>query len=394
MIAKVAKRCLLALLLLGLPVRAGELQEVEAKGEAAIIQGDKAQARDKAIDDALRKAVESAVGTMISSETISENYQLLSDRIYSHSDGYVQKYRITDEREGDGVYIVEVKAKVTTGSIHNDLQSLQLLMERKDMPRVLIMVAEQNIGETKMSYWWGGQSGHVLSEDMRIVESTILNIMREKGFTFVDPETLSGTKKVSVPVALLSNKQAMRVARTSDAELLIVGKAVARDLGQTWEGTRYKTASAEVSIRAINTSNGEIIASVSVPGQAWNINATAAGSQALRNAGKAAAEKLIEQITAKWVAETSSTSRVRVTVSGVKNSRMLKKLIGVMSGQVRSVKSVHTRRMKAGVAELEIMLAGKTRDLAAELEAKDFGGVFKLEVESVRASSLGLKLLP
>ena len=391
----VATSCFLALVLLALPARAGDVQEIEAKGEAAIMQGDKAMARDKAIDDALRKAVESAVGTMISSETITENYQLLSDRIYSHSDGYVQKYRITDEREEDGVYIVEVKAKVGIVSIQNDLQSLKLLMQRKDMPRVLILVAEQNIGSGKMSYWWGGHSGgHVLAEDMRIVESTIMDIMREKGFTFVDPETLSGTKKVSVPVALLTDKQAMRVARTTDAELIIVGKAVARDLGQTWEGTRYKTASAEVSVRAINTSNGEVIASASVPGQAWNINTTAAGSQALRNAGKAAAEKLIEQITAKWVAETSSTTRVRVIVSGVKNSRMLKKLTGVLSGQVRGVKSVYTRRMKAGEAELEIMLAGKTRDLAAELEAKDFGGVFKLEVESVRASSLRLKLLP
>jgi len=45
--------------------------------------GRKDIARDHAIKDALRKAVEQAVGTFIFSETVVENYEVLSDRIYS-----------------------------------------------------------------------------------------------------------------------------------------------------------------------------------------------------------------------------------------------------------------------------------------------------------------------
>ncbi len=388
-------RAFLVLLVLGLalalPLYAADTQEVEATGQAAILEGDKSHARDKALDDALRKAVEQAVGTMISSETITENYQLISDRIYSKAEGYVSKYRILDEKEEDGVFIVQVRAQVATGAVQSDLESLHLLLERKEMPRMLALVAEQNIGLEKPAYWWGGA---LLSEDMRVVEGTLMEIMRAKGFTFIDPETLRGKKKVSMPVAVLSDKQARRVASTTDAEVILVGKAVARDIGQTWEGTRMRSANAEVQVRAINTSNGEVIAVASDEATVPHVSATTAGKQALKKASEKVAAKLIDQIAAKWVAETSSAASIRVTVTGVKNSRMLKKLEEVLSNEVRGVKSVRQRSFSAGSAVMDVMLAGKSRDLAAELEAKDFGGVFKLEVESIAPSALKLKLLP
>ncbi len=49
--------------------------------EVMVDGGRKDIARDHAIKDDLRKAVEQAVGTFISSETVVENYEVLSDRI-------------------------------------------------------------------------------------------------------------------------------------------------------------------------------------------------------------------------------------------------------------------------------------------------------------------------
>ena len=57
--------------------RAADTKTVTAMGQAAIYQGDKSHARDKAIEDAMRKAVEMAVGAMVSSETITENFELI-----------------------------------------------------------------------------------------------------------------------------------------------------------------------------------------------------------------------------------------------------------------------------------------------------------------------------
>ena len=44
---------------------------------AAIVQGNRDIARDQAIDDALRNAVEQATGSLVENETLVENYQLL-----------------------------------------------------------------------------------------------------------------------------------------------------------------------------------------------------------------------------------------------------------------------------------------------------------------------------
>ncbi|MFC1654572.1 flagellar assembly protein T N-terminal domain-containing protein [Myxococcota bacterium] len=374
-----------------LPAMAADVEEVEVTGQAAIFDDDKAQARDKAIDDALRKAVESAVGTMISSETITENYQLLSDRIYSQAEGYVKKYKILDEKDEDNVYIVQIRAKVAVGAVASDLESLKTLMRRKGMPKLLIMVAEQNVGMNRPAYWWGGTG--VVSTDMRVVENTLMQVMREKGFTFVDTEVLSGKKTVKSPVAFLSDKQARRMANTTDAQVIIVGKAVAKDIGKTWEGTRLRSANAEVAVRAINTDNGEIIAVATQEAVVPHISPSTAGSQALKKASNLLAEKLIDQITKKWVADTSGSNRVRMTVTGVKNNRMLKKFTTVLKNQVRSVKDVHQQRFKAGTAILDVMLSGDTRDMATELEAKDFGGAFKIEVEAVSGNAITVKLI-
>lgn len=60
-------------------ISAGEI--IIAEGVAVIVGGNIPGARDKAIDDALRKAVEQAVGTLVSSDTMAENYKVIHDKI-------------------------------------------------------------------------------------------------------------------------------------------------------------------------------------------------------------------------------------------------------------------------------------------------------------------------
>ena len=89
-----------------------EFHPVKAMGQAAIYGEDVANARDKAIADAQRKTVEQAIGAMVSSETVTENFELISDKILSRSSGYVRNYKIIVEGKDDmGVYQVTVRLK-------------------------------------------------------------------------------------------------------------------------------------------------------------------------------------------------------------------------------------------------------------------------------------------
>ena len=74
------------------------------EGVSSIERGRKDIARDHAIKDALRKAVEQAVGIFISSETVVENYEVLSDSIYSKAEEYVAEYKVLREKEEGDLY--------------------------------------------------------------------------------------------------------------------------------------------------------------------------------------------------------------------------------------------------------------------------------------------------
>src|SRR5262245_4601069 len=99
---------------------------VTAEGVASI-GTDKAAAHDKAIEDALRRAVEQAVGTMVESETSVENYQLLSDKIYSRSSGYVKKYQVVSEQAEGNLLRIRIEAEVDSGYLNSDLAAIGLL---------------------------------------------------------------------------------------------------------------------------------------------------------------------------------------------------------------------------------------------------------------------------
>ncbi|MEM2941914.1 MAG: flagellar assembly protein T N-terminal domain-containing protein, partial [Candidatus Bathyarchaeia archaeon] len=71
-------------------------------------------AREKALEDALRRAVEQAVGTFISSDAMVENGVLLSEKIYKESKGFVKSYEVVEETvdEKSQLVWVTIKAEV------------------------------------------------------------------------------------------------------------------------------------------------------------------------------------------------------------------------------------------------------------------------------------------
>ncbi len=372
-------------------LRAQETETVEATGQTAIVDNDRAAARDKAIEDALHKAIESAVRTMISSATVTENYQLLTDKIYSKASGYVTKYKITGERIEDGVKIVEVKAEVSKGAIQNDLDALSILInEAKGRPKLLVMIAKQNIGMDRPNYWWGNNT--MVSLEMDVVTNTLMEKMMEKGFTFVDPKGLADRLKLRTPVAFISDQQARQMAQQiTEAQVVIVGKALAKDIGETVEGKRWRSASAEIGVHAINTSNGEVMAVATAQAIVPHISAAEAGTKALKKASEKLADDLIEKITKNFKASAYGVESIRMEVAGVKNNRMLSKLIEVMK-DMRGVKTVNQQSLSRGLAVLDLQYAGKANALAAVLEAKDFGGGLKAEVTEVKPNSIKINL--
>ncbi len=358
---------------------------VQAVGQAAIYGNDVAQARDKAIEDAMRKAVEQAVGAMVSSETVTQNFELLSDKIYSKSRGYVRSYKVISEKKEEGVYQVNIEAQVASGNLKNDLDGVLAVLKAKNMPRVLIMVAEQNVGQAGADFWWGNKT---FSTNLDAVENAFIDSWTPKGLKFIDRQQLSGKLKVSSALSSAepSDDAVKELGQMAGAELVVIGKAVATDVGPIM-GTQMHSIRANISLRALNLDNGQILATSTQSQAVGHVDATTGGTQALQKVAVKAADDLLQKILAQWEGQVSGPSSVTLTIKNVGKSKFLRDIAEILRNQVRGVAEVRQRAFKARVAELEVDIKGSAQDLATELEEKKFTG-FTLEIDEVTANTV------
>ena len=132
---------------------AQESKTVTAEGVAAIQGNARDIARDAAIEDAQKRAVEQAIGILIDSQTQVENYQLISDKILSQTKGYIKRYNVASEAVDSGLLRVSINAEVALGQLTDDLTGIGILLGQLHKPRTMIMIAEQNIGHEWYAWW-------------------------------------------------------------------------------------------------------------------------------------------------------------------------------------------------------------------------------------------------
>ena len=371
-------------------IRSGQAQEtktVASEGVAAIQQGHVDIARDAALEDAQKRAVEQAIGIMIDSQTQVENYQLISDKILSQIKGYITRYNITGENQDSGLLRVRITAEVSMGKLNDDLSAIGILMSQMHKPRTMVMIAEQNIGGDLYA-WWTDRDGET---DLSVVENSFMDKFTEKGFEFIDHETAS--KEIRVTKAYrtdLNASQAKTLGKQADAEVVIIGKAVAKSYGEVAGG--MKSVQADLSAKAVRTDTGQVIAATTTHAAGVHITDISAGTEALKKVGNLAAEDLMTKILAVYSKEVGSTRPVAITINGLTKTQFVK-FKDVLRNQVRGIKDLHERSFSGTTAKISVDSKTSAQQLSDELLLRDFG-TFSVDVVGSTANSLELKVMP
>src|SRR5512132_3019088 len=216
---------------------AEDVRTTEATGQAAIA-GDLLAAKEQAKDDALRNCVQQVATTIVTAATETDQAQLLSDKVYSHSVGYIRKFQILDDRQDGNTWVTKLRCEVSEAKLDEDLVAFGIAYRRAGMPRVFVLIAEQAINATQATGWWQGGGN---AADLRVVENAFMDRMERSGFTFVDPEVLQGKVKLEAIGADPNVAQARELGVRSGAEIVVIGRAVAKPLGelQLDNGTFY-----------------------------------------------------------------------------------------------------------------------------------------------------------
>ena len=377
---------LIAGLVMSVPLVAlAEVETTQVEGVAAIVGNDTATARDRALDDARRKAVEQVAGAHVSAQTITKNFQLVEDRIYARASGFVKKYDIVAEYKEEGVYHVKIRAAVDKSAVVERLD--QIFMVK---PRVIVMVAEQNIGANGFSYWWGS-SGFVA--DMGLVQTHLINKWQPRGFKFVDPALL--TDKLSVSGAMkkpdVDNASAVTIGRDVDADIAIVGRVLVSDGGKPFPDLKIHVYHAVGNLRVLSVDTGEILAVKEEKGVGRAVDPNVGGREAIKALAKKLSDDLESRILERWTQEASSARDLELVARGAKSSKMVRELARVIRDEVRGVESVRVRRRKAGKAYLAVRVRSRASDFAYDLESKTYEG-FGVEVSDVTRSKVVVAL--
>lgn len=335
------------------------IQEVIAQGAAAITSTSDI-ARDHAISDALRKAVEQTVGTFLNSETVVHNYSLLKDEIYAHTQGYVSSYRIIDEEELKELYQIKVLARVKLSNIESDLEAIGLLLQKIGRPRIMVVIKE-----------FKGYSG--IWDESSEIETMLIEKFTEKGFPVVDETMVKKNLRAEQIRHILDgdDKTAALLGLKLGAEVVIVGKAILSEEEKSVPYSQklskfYKT---KINCRAINTENAEILTGASIT---KDIPFSEEASKS--KSAKEVAEKLIKGILNKWQRQENIT---QIYVTGAEYKDILRLKSDILS-RIRGVNKVYQRSFTGNLAILEVLSVTSSQEILDDLGTKNLGTEFKI----------------
>ncbi len=376
LISKMACSCIvLFLIFFAFPVIASgqdKEKEVTATGMA---DGTTAKARDAALADAMRRAVEQAMGSFVSSETLVENMILVEDRIYSETRGYIRSYDVLKEKTDDGAYQIKISAIVRTGKLANDLESIGLLIRKKQNPRVMVVLSSRMVS---------GSYFEVSREGNRNVESLIESRMMQKGFQIVDAGQVSHKKKVEAAIYGNDLSKAGKIAGDFGAEVLIVGDVRREYLNsKTLYGRNVRFFSNEVRLKALETDTAKVLYS----GFKTKPPSAVDYLEPMQDASSELIGEMISGILGQWSKDVYQVASYQLNLSGAsfKDVSQFKKGLK----EIRGFGGVQTRSFQSGIALLDVKYKGTLEELAEKVSEMSAPA---LEIVGMQSNTIEMKV--
>src|SRR5205814_9835769 len=299
--------------------------------------------------------------------TETKDFQIRMDRVLTHAQGFVRRYEIVKESMDGAVVQVAVRAFIGTAELDKDLEAMGTLMARKGMPRTMVLIAEQSIGMVAPRAVWMRGERALVSTDLRIAETTVLDALKNGGFAqLIDPE-IAAEKTVQVGgiATEITAAQARKLKSLTGAEVILFGQAVAIARGEVADlGPNWRSCTATISGRAVNTDNGDILSTDETTQNAASLDDLTCGKEAIKKASKVFAASMIKKIGSRWSQDVSGGNEVHLTVKKVPSFKTASDFRTALTQHIRGVKGVSQRSFAAGTQELDVTLVGSTQQFA------------------------------
>ena len=334
-----------------------------AEEKVVTTEGMSTLSRSDAIRQAMRAAVEEGVGVFVKSETEVQNFALVKDRVFSHSEGYVRGYDLLVDRKAGDTFEVKIRARVSLDMIKDDLIAMKVLLEAMQRPKLLVLIEEDYKSMDHLG--------------MGIAATEMSSLLRAKGFELVDQAQLQRVlAKDQARQALAGNDgAAAALGANFGAQYVVVGKAVAQDAGEAVAGTGLRSIQASLQLRVIQTQTAAVLGSVVKNTVAAHISPLAGATNAFQKAAQRASEDyLVNAITDSFQDFLNNGSPIKLQITGVTSFADFKAVSQRIEGLERMASSTKQGWNKAGgILALDLRFKGTSEELAMTLDGITVG---------------------
>ena len=316
---------------------------------------------DEAERDALRNAVEDAVGILVDGETLVSKNVIVEDEIYLRSKGFVNNYQVLQQQRRGRGWQVTVEADIATESeslLMQELTRLGLIEKVLKNPRIAIIVPE------KHNY-------HYYQPEGLAGETAIIQSFLAAGFdnlVEVDPARFQYNQPYELNEIELSN-----LAKSLQTDILIVGRAISDYAGDAGEylpkkdyrhsRTNLLSCRARMEVRMYYARTGQIIAANCTFGSGVDVSEAVAAQKALNQAGTVMGDYLVDRLMAKAASQQLQLQVVALTADFTKLNGLKQALLAVPG-----VKNAQLTSYSDGRVSFTVNYSGTTQALFNKLQ--------------------------
>jgi hypothetical protein len=342
------------------------IKTIVVMGSGKIQKENVALARMEAIENSLIAAVDSVAIEVLPPESIINNFQSFNEILYDQTGNFIQGYKVLTEFSSENIYRVMIEATVSINSLKKILSNAGIVLDKKALPKILLLVSEKNSEDILPKYWWGRNPnvGEAYSAN------ALMETLQTNGFAVVDHRHLlqdtSIEERYDKPD--LNNQEAIELGLILQTDVIIVGASVS-DKTTNIMGDNVRSFKGVISARAIRTDTGVEMGSTTQTIVTANTDEIAGNRDALFQAGTVAGQKLASQIVSFWQKETQTGNIIEIIIEGTDNLTNFVKFRRVIH-DIPGVKHLQMKEMTLNQATVIVDFQGTPEDLASALMLK------------------------
>lgn len=359
-------------------------------GTSAMYGGNVAAAREKAISDGLVTAVALMTKELLEVGSLVDNFSQLNELLFEQTSTFIQGYKVLTEAGQDKSYRVIVQATVSGKKISKKLTDAGILRASTTLPRVLFLIAEQNLEQESPLFWWSPLGASFIS----IAEAAMVESLQEAGFTIVNHRGARNQPLVNwddINKPDLTDLEAAELGSALKADVTILGTSLASPSTNIM-GSAMRSFNGTVALRALRSDSAESMVNLTRTAVAVSEEDAVGGREALVDAGAMAGPALAEELISAWQKQAGRPSVLEVVIVGTNQLAhyvKFRKTLNTISG----VEGIRVKEIKPNEATLQVEYIGKPQDLASALMQQNFKS-FGINIFEVTPERLKVELIP